>query len=73
MRYMNGWLGVGGRGQRAGARARARGRARAILGKGQSQLTYLTYNPVSEENKDEKKKKFCGRTKVEPFFQVPYL
>lgn len=43
MRYMNGWLGVGGRGLRAGARA--------IFAKRQSQLTYLTYNSVREKNK----------------------
>lgn len=43
MRYMNGSLGVGGRGLRAGART--------IFAKGQSQLIYLMYNSVREKNK----------------------
>lgn len=51
--------------------AAARARARAIFWKGQRQLTYLTYNFISENNEDEKRKKF-GRTKVEHFFQVSY-
>lgn len=42
MRYMNGWMEVRGRGQGAGARV--------ILGK--QKPVPLTYNSVSEKNKD---------------------
>lgn len=49
---MDGWgLEAGAQWQRLG-----QGQGR-FFGRGQSQLTYLTYNSISENNEDEKRKK----------------
>ncbi len=66
---MDGWgLEVGAKGQGQG-QGQGEGQGR-FCGRGKASSVILR---ITLSVRRIKKKIFCGRTKVEPFFQVPYL